>query len=281
MMNTLFGYRIKNGSMAVVESEANIIRRVVQSYISGSSLKQQAERLTTERVEHAHGQWTWTKNRVQRLLTNRTYLGDVHHAPILDAETFEEVQRIMHGRNTQKNCNRDKIFSSAVVPILCGNCRAPAVRRHERHWSVWSRYICQNPECRKAYSISDEQMWIRVQELLILDDERDIETPIDVSTQMEYHRLDHEVERELHGLDIDGEALKSKIFACAALQYETLNDRKKESMDFRNETPCSSAYIREIKRRVSAVLIDRDDKIRLRLADNRVIGKEEKVDGAN
>lgn len=274
MVNILFGYRFENGEATIDSAQSQIIQQIVQNYIDGTSLKTQAEMLTAGKIEFSPGKYIWNKNRVQRLLTNRIYLGDEHHAPILSEETFAEVQQIMQERNTQKNLRRDEIFSSAIVPLICACCGQEAKRNHRPKRKSKTQYICQNPECGKAYSISDEEMWKLVQELMICAEDYETEASGDATMQMELQRLNKEVEWDLQGLDIDGDTLKAKIFECVALQYALLNEIKRESMDFRTETPCSSAYIREIKRRVSAVLIDGNDKIRLRLADGRVIGKD-------
>jgi len=87
-------------------------------------------------------------------------------------------------------------------------------------------------------------------------------------------RLTNEIDHDLQGLDVDAETLKNKIFECAALQYAALHIKRRESVDFTEMKPHSPILIREIKKRVSAVMLDGTEEIRLQMTDGQVIGKE-------
>ncbi len=126
-----FGYIMQNGKIIVCKEQAAIYRQAVAGYISGVSLKNKADELTEKKVEYAAGKYMWNKNRVRRMLTDSIYLGTDTYPPLIDKETFDKVQEIMQSRNTQKGCAREKIFSSAVIPILCGKCGLPTKRRFD------------------------------------------------------------------------------------------------------------------------------------------------------
>lgn len=278
MIKAMFGYRVINGLPVVDENQAEVLRQIADRYIDGASLKNEAERLTAMRMEYASGKWDWTKNRIQRLLTNQTYLGDEHYEPIIDSKTFERIQEIMKSRNTQKGCNRQTAFSSAVVPIQCGKCGQPIARKYDARWKIPTHYICTGHDCDSVYAIPDSALWNNVKELLLKVDEA--EQKPDKNVQMELYRLNNEIEHDLQSIDVDGSALKEKIFQYAALQYTALDSPKTESMDFQDMNPCSPTFIQEIRRRVSAVLLDKEN-IGLRLADGRMVGKENIEDGTN
>lgn len=278
MIKAMFGYRIINGLPVVDENQAEVLRQIADRYIDGASLKNEAQRLTAMRMEYAPGKWDWNKNRIQRLLTNQTYLGDEHYEPILDGKTFERIQEIMQSRNTQKGCNRQTVFSSAVVPILCGKCGQPITRKYDARWKIPTHYSCTGHDCGSVYTIPDSELWSKVKELLQTAGEADQKTDKDV--QMELHRLNNEIEHDLQSLDIEGSTLKVKIFEYAALQYTALNSPKTESMDFQDMNPCSPIFIQEIRRRVSAVILD-DENIQIRLTDGQTVGKENIGNGAN
>ena len=87
-------------------------------------------------------------------------------------------------------------------------------------------------------------------------------------------RLTNEIDHDLQGLDVDAETLKNKIFECAALQYAAIHIKRRESVDFTEMKPHSPVLIREIKKRVSAVMLDGTEEIRLQMTDGQVIGKE-------
>ena len=95
---------------------------------------------------------------------------------------------------------------------------------------------------------------------------------------MAVRRLTNEIDHDLQGLDVDADTLKNKIFECAALQYAALHIKRRESVDFTEMKPHSPVLIREIKKRVSAVMLDGTKEIRLQMTDGRVIGKESDYD---
>ena len=78
---------------------------------------------------------------------------------IVDKETFDKVQEIMKSRNTQKNLNRQEVFSSTIIPIKCGKCGCDTVRRYEPRTKVPKiMHTCTNPECKSQYRITDDEL---------------------------------------------------------------------------------------------------------------------------
>ncbi len=267
-----FGYIMQNGEIVICKEQIAVYQQAITDYIAGVSLKNKADELTEKKVEYAVGKHIWNKNRVQRMLTDPTYLGTDTYPPLIDKETFDKVQEIMQSRNTQKECSRKKIFSSAVIPIRCGKCGFPTKRRFDSRCVNSTVHLCLNPECRAAYAIDDERLWELVRSKISAAEEAESK-PSDENMKA-VCRLKNEIEHDLQSLDIDGESLKNKIFECAALQYATLRI-KRESVDFTKLEPYSPVLIRELKQRVSAVLLDDKDEIRLQMTDGQVIGKEE------
>lgn len=267
-----FGYTMKNGETIICDVQLTIYKQAAADYIAGVSLKCKAEELTERMVEYAPGKYTWNKNRVQRMLTDPTYLGTEIYPPIIDRETFDKVQQIMQTRNTQKGRKRNEVFSSSVVPILCGRCGHSTNRRYDARWTNNTVHLCTNPECKTAYAITDEQLWAMVKERLSESTEKQVSPSSEML--MDIRRLNNEIDHDLQCIDIDTETLKNKIFECAALQYISLYTKRRESMDFTQMKPCSPVFIREIKRRVSAVILDDKDTIRLRMTDGQVIRKD-------
>ena len=133
-------------------------------------------------------------------------------------------------------------------------------------------HICSNPECKATYAIGDEALWDLVRIKIVAADETEVEPSEEIMTAI--RRLTNEIDHDLQGLDVDAETLKNKIFECAALQYAALHIKRRESVDFTEMKPHSPVLIREIKKRVSAVMLDGTEEIRLQMTDGQVIGKE-------
>ena len=271
-----FGYMMKNGETVICEVQIAVYRQAASDYIAGVSLKTKADELTDQKIEYAPGKYNWNKNRVQRMLTDPTYLGTETHPPIIDRETFEKVQAIMKSRNTQKGHQREKVFSPSVVPIICGKCGASTNRRYDARRANNTVHICANSECRSTYAIGDEALWELVRIKIIGVDATEVEPSEEI--MMAVRRLTNEIDHDLQGLDVDADTLKNKIFECAALQYAALHIKRRESVDFTEMKPHSPVLIREIKKRVSAVMLDGTKEIRLQMTDGRVIGKESDYD---
>lgn len=267
-----FGYQMIKGQTIVNNVQSAIILKAMSDYINGTSLKQKAIELTEQKVEYAPGKSEWNKNRVQRMLTDTAYLGTEQYPQIADKDTLDKVQEIMNSRNTQKNLNRQEVFSSVIVPIKCGKCGCETVRRYEPRTKIPKiMHTCTNPECKAQYRMTDDELREKIKCSMIATNEKEL-LPSE-ETMQTVRRLDNEIERDLQCLDIDGEALKNKIMECAALKY-SLCTRKRESMDYSKMNPCSPIFIKEIKRRVSAIYLDSNTQIWLRMTDGQIIGKD-------
>ena len=111
---------------------------------------------------------------------------------------------------------------------------------------------------------------------IVAADETEVEPSEEIMTAV--RRLTNEIDHDLQGLDVDAETLKNKIFECAALQYAALHIKRRESVDFTEMKPHSPVLIREIKKRVSAVVLNGTEEIELVMIGGKIIGKEDDHD---
>ena len=70
-----FGYIMENGRFIIDQKCSDKLVQMVQDYCGGKSLKTIAAELTEAGTEYAPGKCVWNKNRVQRVLTDKAYLG--------------------------------------------------------------------------------------------------------------------------------------------------------------------------------------------------------------
>ena len=82
MGHTPFGYRIENGIAVVDKENAQKIRKLYASYLSGLSLAGAAKEAGIE-MYHCSA---------KRILRNRHYLGDDFYPAIIDADTFRKAE---------------------------------------------------------------------------------------------------------------------------------------------------------------------------------------------
>ena len=93
-----YGYTMQNGTTVVEHSEAEVIRRIFESYINGNSLKDIADELTRLKVPYTEKTSVWDKARISRILENAKYTGDEEFETIIDEDIYEEAAAVKSAR---------------------------------------------------------------------------------------------------------------------------------------------------------------------------------------
>ena len=115
--NIPYGYDYKEGKLTLNKSEANIIKDIFEMYRNKLSMKKIAENLNKNSIPTKLNK-TWRSQTISLILKNPVYCGFLHwenylnpseHTPIIDKNTFNEVQIIMQKKNN-KSKNNSKIF---------------------------------------------------------------------------------------------------------------------------------------------------------------------------
>ncbi len=236
-----------------------------------------AESLTAEQIPFLPGKWEWNKNRIDRILCNKRYLGTEDYEQIIDAETFRQAQEIKLERNTQTAYDKEKVIFPAVVPILCGKCGQPTKRRHDRRSSFLQKHTCENPDCKAEYRINDEKMITLISELLN-QTEPTLPKVEQQDAALEIRRMENEIARMLERPDTDADTLKDMILECAAMKYQAVSSGQciydKLRTDLDKTTP-SSLYTRKaVMETVKEIVLIDDDTIQSTLPNGQILGKE-------
>lgn len=91
MGHTPFGYRIVGGVAVIDETAAATVRNLYKNYLSGMGLTTAAKEAG---LDTYHGT-------AKRMMCNRIYLGDDFYPPIIDKDTFAQVQEEIAIRATK------------------------------------------------------------------------------------------------------------------------------------------------------------------------------------
>ena len=83
MAHIPYGYRIERGRAVVVPEEAEKIRKFYTAYLDGLSIKNAG----------AAAEIPLSTATLRKMLENELYLGTDYYPPIIDRDTFDEVQR--------------------------------------------------------------------------------------------------------------------------------------------------------------------------------------------
>ncbi len=111
MGHTPFGYRIENGKAVIDEKEAEQIKVLFQSYLSGDSLATAAKKAGINGFHSGIG----------RILRNTRYLGDEFYPAIINKDTFNttEAERIIRserlGRNRKPKQEKEAVYPTAFL----------------------------------------------------------------------------------------------------------------------------------------------------------------------
>lgn len=168
---TPYGYQQEENTLAVMPEQAEVVRRIFRSVLSGMGAGSIAKELNKEKIRSPSGK-TWTQNTIRLIVSNPVYKGDLlmqktfmdehfrqrpnkgdldqfydegHHEAIISAEDFANAQAAVAQRgkevgyrhaNERRSQNR-YCFSSILICASCGSVM------HRASWEgKGSSWIC-------------------------------------------------------------------------------------------------------------------------------------------
>lgn len=163
----MYGYeRGEDGMPRAIPEQAAVVRRVFESYLAGSSVRDIKQMLESEGILSSCGKPEWSVSTLQNLLRNEKYTGDAllqktfienciskktirnngelpkylvkdHHEAIIDRGLFERVQieiarragkRRVAGKGGQMELSRYSGRYALTELLICGHCGSPYKR---------------------------------------------------------------------------------------------------------------------------------------------------------
>lgn len=133
-----FGYKIEHGQITIHPQEAAAVRTVFESFRAGTSFQEIAEQLNAQAIPYDENR-RWNKNAVARVLADERYIGAKGYPPIIESETFADVQQ----KRQAKQCPVQKTAAQKVLRQLCGK---PATPQIEQAVLALLNTLIQHPE---------------------------------------------------------------------------------------------------------------------------------------
>jgi len=115
--NIPYGYDYSNGKLTINHNESENVKNIFQNYLNGISMKKIAEELNLKSIPTKLNK-VWGTQTVSLILKNPVYCGYLHwedylnpsdHPPIVDKNSFNEVQKLIQKKNI-KTAHQSNIF---------------------------------------------------------------------------------------------------------------------------------------------------------------------------
>ena len=105
--NIPYGYDYSNGKLTINNNESENVKNIFQNYLNGISMKKIAEELNLKSIPTKLNK-VWGIQTISLILKNPVYCGYLHwedylnpsdHPPIVDKNSFNEVQKLIQKKN--------------------------------------------------------------------------------------------------------------------------------------------------------------------------------------
>ncbi len=285
-----FGYKIINGTVTILPEKADLIRKMFNDYIAGTSLLQMAKDLTQQEIPNANGKPSWNHCSIGKILSNCKYIGNDFYPAIVTEDVFNSVKACREEKNTQLNRNTNYYANgiTSTYPfsgkVVCGECGSVFRRYTEHHnknkkcnWKC-KRYIVDNRVCCKSEVVDDHQLEAAFIEIFnrVLEKPDVIETHPTVKAvqeSTELKRLTQQITSALHKSDSESAELAELLFKRAAEQYRlsTIDDfeyqTRKLKAIFQIHKPITEFDEALFKATIKSITVEKIGQLRFEMAN--------------
>lgn len=220
----LYGYKVFDDIFEIIPNEAQTVSRIFNEYISGSSLKRIAERLTAEQVLYKPGKSEWNKNMVSRILDNSHYAGDEYYPAIIGRDIFETAltRKNTLGGKREKDSPEIKYIKSVIYCSTCGK----QIHRLGKYSNNHEKWLCDN-NCKVAVYMDDDTLFGKIMsvmnKVISQSDLLKINTTVDSDLDIESLRKTNEVRYMLDQSGLQFQPIKKALFDCTESRFNCLS----------------------------------------------------------
>jgi len=152
-----------DGSVAIDQEKANIVRTIYQQYLFGMSLKGIADFLFAQGVPSPRGKAQWTQAVISDLLSNQRYIGTIINFDVFFLAQGEKGKRSNLDEDTnQRKATRYSSQSVLSGLLVCGECgrnyRRITRPSGEVVWRCANRVEHGKRFCKCSPSIPEQQI---------------------------------------------------------------------------------------------------------------------------
>lgn len=176
----LYGYKMDHGDIVTHKEEETIVHRVFTGYLAGLSYQKLSDSLNADHVPYCQETPEWNKHKVKRILENPRYTGRDGYPPMIDMDTFRQVQSKISEKSTgqvsrktetdvlwprlRSGCCHGRLLrtggragANALIHLKCSTCNAAIAVRMDELLAQTARQLAEHdkPES-KPYAPSAE-----------------------------------------------------------------------------------------------------------------------------
>ena len=241
-----FGYQMDFGRVVTCPKEAEWVRYIFRQYNQGASFKEITDAMRGFGISY-DGDKAWNKNMVARILGDARYCGDKGFPEIIDMDTYQNTVQ----RRAKKSLPAPKTEAQIVLRKKC------------------DRKITVHMELEVLYLLNS----------LAGDPER-IAMPQSLkANSLRLDALKAELEGLITQLPVDEGRTRDVLQEIAAAMYEAIDPREYETYRmrrvFQKEEPRNELDANLIAMNISAVLVDSNGNVRIRLKNDQIIERGE------
>lgn len=241
-----FGYKMDFGRITIYPEEAKWVRYIFHQYSQGASFKKLTDAMRNSGIPY-DGEKVWNKNMIARILEDSRYYGDRGFPEIIDLNTFQDVA-----------AKREKKL-------------APVIKTEAQ--------IMLRKKCNQKITADIEHEVLYLLNSLILEPEQIVAPQ---ATRLHSRRLDtlkSELEELISQLPVDEERTRQVLQAIAVEMYTDIDPREYETQRirraFQKEEPRTELDANLITLHISAVQVDSNGKVKIRLKNDQIIERGE------
>lgn len=159
-----YGYELVNGELRINDTEATVVRRIFDLYLSGMGKQAIANQLNTDSVPKRYGYTTWHSFTIDYILNNERYMGDAllqksyttevlpyrkkrnhgekarfyvenSNPPIVSKETYQSAQELQQSKSHGCYAKKNRYPMSAMLKCpVCGHNYRRQIVNGKAYW---------------------------------------------------------------------------------------------------------------------------------------------------
>lgn len=241
-----FGYKMEFGRVVIFLEEASRVTYLFDQYLLGASYKGLSDEMNGYGIRY-DGEKPWNKNMIARILQDCRYIGDSGFPKIIEPSVYQHSEE----KRRKKATAPEKSEVQKVLRRKCG-CRITAHMEHEVLYLL--NHLAAHPE--------------------------QIATPDPPKAPPErLKELKSELDELIRQLPVDEERAWEVLQEVAVAMYEAMDPREYETQRmrriFQKEEPRSELDAKLIAANISAVMVDSNGNVKIRLKNDQTIERGE------